>query len=692
MPPKREFRGAWIATVANIDWPKHFNDPPQKQKEDLKRLLDALDKAGINAVFLQVRPECDALYQSNYEPWSYWLTGKQGKAPEPFYDPLRFAIEEAHKRGMELHAWFNPYRAERIIGKYPLADNHVVNTHPEWILSFTENGGKLRILNPGIPAVRQYVTRVVMDVVNRYDIDGVHFDDYFYPYPNNDIARTNKDSLTFAKYKHGDASDSTIGSWRRENVNLLMRMIHDSIRAVKPYVKFGVSPFGIYRKGQPEGIQGMDAYEKIYCDPLAWLKDRSVDYVTPQLYWRIGGAQDFKKLLHWWGEQAAKEQRHLYVGHIFGRRFSEDELPKQLKLVRKNKNAQGDVYFSAKHFALNTLNFDRRVRENEYRFPALPPEMVWKVGPPPDRPKWFTFSQPDSHSTARFRWAAPTGEGADSTIRFALYRFTHAPADSDPPHSPAHLYKITGGHSYLPRPPRKTVAKLYFALSAINRNGQESKLSKELKIVPPRTPQTISAGNGNLFVPDTFCLKWRLQPDASTYRVQVALDSAFSKLVKDRKAIAADSLMMSGLRGNRRYYWRVAAENPAGQSRFTRPGTFLTAFSAAPSLLIPEDGKIDSAQHVHFRWKKAEKALRYELQLARENDFAMENMMLDTALADTSVYISLPQDSTIDWLYWRVRAKNQYGASHWSEVYRFRRKGETNLPRTPYIESDLEKQ
>ncbi len=692
MPPKREFRGAWIATVANIDWPKHFSDPPQKQKEDLKRLLDALDKAGINAVFFQVRPECDALYQSNYEPWSYWLTGKQGKAPEPFYDPLRFAIQEAHKRGMELHAWFNPYRAERIIAKYPLAANHVVNTHPEWILSFTENGGKLRILNPGIPAVRQYVTRVVMDVVKHYDIDGVHFDDYFYPYPNNDIARTNKDSLTFAKYKHGDASDSTIGSWRRENVNLLMRMLHDSIRAVKPYVKFGVSPFGIYRKGQPEGIQGMDAYEKIYCDPLAWLKDRAVDYVTPQLYWRIGGPQDFKKLLHWWGEQAAKEQRHLYVGHIFGRRFSKDELPKQLKLVRKNKNAQGDVYFSAKHFALNTLNFDRRVRENEYRFPALPPEMVWKVGPPPDRPKWFTFSQPDTHSTARFRWAAPTGEGADSTIRFALYRFTHVPADSDPPHSPAHLYKITGGHSYLPRPPRKTVAKLYFALSAINRNGQESKLSKELKIVPPRTPQTITAGNGNLFVPDTFCLKWWLQSDASSYRVQVALDSAFSKLVKDQKAIAADSLMMSDLRGNRRYYWRVAAENPAGQSRFTRPGTFLTAFPAAPSLLIPEDGKIDSAQHVHFRWKKAEKALRYELQVARENDFAMENMMLDTALADTSVYFPLPQDSTIGWLYWRVRAKNQYGASYWSEIYRFRQKGETNLPRTPYTESDLEKQ
>ncbi len=687
MPPKREFRGAWIATVANIDWPKHFNDAPQKQKEDLVRLLDALKRSGINAVFFQVRPECDALYQSNYEPWSYWLTGKQGKAPVPFYDSLQFAIREAHKRGMELHAWFNPYRAERIIGKYPLAPDHVVNSHPEWILSFTENGGKLRILNPGIPAVRQYVTRVVMDVVKRYDIDGVHFDDYFYPYPNNDIARTNKDSLTFAEYKHGDASDSTIGSWRRENVNILMRMIHDSIRAVKPFVKFGVSPFGIYRKGQPEGVKGMDAYEKIYCDPLAWLKDRSVDYVTPQLYWRIGGAQDFKKLLQWWGEQAAKEQRHLYVGHIFGRRFSEDELPRQLKLVRKNKNAQGDVYFSAKHFVLNTLNFDRRVKEEAYRFPALPPEMGWKVGAPPDRPKWFTFSQPDRHSTARFRWAAVTGEEADSTIRFVLYRFTHVPADSEPPHSPADLYQITGGHTYLPPPPVKTVSQLFFALSAVNRNGQESKLSNGVKIVPPRTPQAITASNGNLFVPDTFCLKWRLQPDASTYRVQVALDSAFSKLVKDERAIAADSLTISGLSGNRRYLWRVAAENPAGQSRFTRPGTFLTGFPAAPPLLIPEDGKIDSARHVLFRWKKSEKAMRYELQLARESDFATKNIVRDTVLADTSVNFTLPQDSTMRWLFWRVKAKNKYGAGHWSEVYRFRRGDETKLPAAPYMES-----
>ena len=675
MPPKREFRGAWIATVANIDWPGHFSDPPQKQKEDLRHLLDALHRAGINAVFFQVRPECDALYRSKYEPWSYWLSGKQGQPPEPFYDPLQFAIQEAHKRGMELHAWFNPYRAERVIGLYPLAANHVVKAHPEWILSFTEKGGKLRILNPGIPEVRQYVTRVVMDVVKRYDIDGVHFDDYFYPYPNNDIARTNKDSLTFAKYKHGDASDSSIASWRRENVNILMRMIHDSIRATKPFVKFGVSPFGIYRKGQPQGIRGMDAYEKIYCDPLAWLHDRSVDYLTPQLYWRIGGEQDFEKLLNWWADQTAKEKRHLYVGHIFGRRFSQKELPEQLKLVRKNKKAQGDVYFSAKHFAMNTLGFDKRVREKEYRYPALPPEMGWKaVGPLPDRPRRFRFARPDSQSTARFLWEMPQHTETDSTFRFVLYRFAQAPADSNPPRTPANICALTGGRSFLPRPAPKASTRLYFALSAVDRNGRESRLSHWLKITPPSVPK---AQNGNLFVPDTFCLRWELLPEASTYHVQVASDSAFTGLIKDREAIAADSLRITGLVGNRRYYWRVAAQNPAGQSAFGSPQRIFTAYPAAPRLIIPEDGFTGEQHQMNFRWQAAGKAQQFRLQVARAGTFAPQTVLTDTVLADSSLHVTVPDDSTARWFYWRVRAKNEWGHSHWSEVYRFRRRGET---------------
>ena len=283
-PPKREFRGAWLATVANLDWPVR-GDTPQNQKNQLISLFDGMSAAGINAVIFQVRPECDALYASPYEPWSYALTGSQGSAPSPFYDPLQFAVDEAHRRGMELHAWFNPYRAERSVDSYALAGNHVVVQHADWILTFAASGttAPLKILNPGIPEVREFVARVVADIVRRYDVDGIHADDYFYPYPPQAI--TNQDDATFAAYPRGFTNR---GDWRRDNVNLLMKLVRDSIAAIKPWVKFGMSPFGIWKNGVPPGITGLDAYSVIYGDAIAWLHDRSVDYLTPQLYWRIG--------------------------------------------------------------------------------------------------------------------------------------------------------------------------------------------------------------------------------------------------------------------------------------------------------------------------------------------------------------------------------------------------------------------
>ncbi|MGH7451691.1 MAG: glycoside hydrolase family 10 protein, partial [bacterium] len=279
-PPKREFRGAWIATVINLDWPSTPGLAPGTQRGELMRLLDELQAAGINAVMFQVRSECDAMYASTIEPWSYWLTGGQGRAPSPFYDPLQFAVQEAHKRGMELHAWLNPYRSVREIGSYANAANHVSVQHPEWLF----RAGNTRVLDPGLPMVRAYVTSVVMDVVNRYDVDGIHFDDYFYPYPPDQIS--NQDDATFANYSRGFTNR---GDWRRDNVNLLIKMIHDSIQVVKPYVKFGISPFGIWRNGIPTGITGLDAYNTIYCDALAWLQQQTIDYLTPQLYWPFGG-------------------------------------------------------------------------------------------------------------------------------------------------------------------------------------------------------------------------------------------------------------------------------------------------------------------------------------------------------------------------------------------------------------------
>ncbi|MCW8850979.1 MAG: family 10 glycosylhydrolase, partial [Melioribacteraceae bacterium] len=337
---KREFRGAWVATVINLDWPSSNSLSTESQKLELIELFDKIEKTNLNAVIFQIRTECDAFYNSSYDPWSYWLTGKQGKAPNPFYDPLEFAIELAHERGMELHAWFNPYRVERQADNYETAANHVTNLHPDWVLRI----GNIRFLDPGLPAVREYVTNVVMDVVTRYDVDGVHFDDYFYPYPPDEIST--QDLNTYNTYPRGFFD---IKDWRRDNINELLRSINSSIKNVKPHVKFGMSPFGIYKNGVPTGISGLDAYNTIYCDPVKWMDEKIIDYLTPQLYWSFGGGQDYGKLLPWWAQQV--NGRHLYPGQALYRAglFEPNEIPRQIRLNRQTDNVYGSILFRAQN-------------------------------------------------------------------------------------------------------------------------------------------------------------------------------------------------------------------------------------------------------------------------------------------------------------------------------------------------------
>ncbi|MDZ7822225.1 MAG: family 10 glycosylhydrolase [Candidatus Marinimicrobia bacterium] len=289
-----------------------------RKQADLIRYLDTLKAAGINSVIFQVRPACDAMYASPYEPWSYWFSGRQGEGPpaDSLWDPLAFAVREAHKRGMELHAWVNPYRAvkdpalEDSAGY--LCASHISKQKPEWILPFRD----VHILDPGKAGVREYITKIFMDIVNRYDIDGLHMDDYFYPYSG----IRDEDSLTFAE--EGRGIDS-IGDWRRDNINLLVAAVADSINKVKPWVKWGISPFGIYRPDVPEGIEGFDAWSVLYCDPIAWLEDGTVDYITPQCYWPFGGGQDYGKLIPWWSAQAKEHKRHFYPGQALYRAASE---------------------------------------------------------------------------------------------------------------------------------------------------------------------------------------------------------------------------------------------------------------------------------------------------------------------------------------------------------------------------------
>ncbi len=379
--PKRELRGAWIATVVNIDWPLSKDNSTEIQKQNLRNQLDSLADVGMNAIFFQIRTECDALYKSNFEPWSYWLTGKQGKAPEPFYDPLKFAIGESHKRGMELHAWFNPYRAVRDTAYYLLDESHVAVQHPEWIIT----SKKFKMLNPGLPEVRKHILDVMNDVLINYDIDGIHFDDYFYPY----VPKiSNEDSLTFLNYSRGLTN---IDDWRRDNINILMKEIYEIVKSKKPYVKFGISPFGIVRN-EYANTNGFNSYDIIYCDPLNWLENKIVDYVTPQVYWEIGHEKaDYAKLVPWWS--TVTTDRHLYIGQYSSKMAApnydkkKSEIGEQIRLNRSTPNVLGSVYFSAKSITRNWSGLADSMKNDWYKNIAIPPAMPWLDSVPPIKPE-----------------------------------------------------------------------------------------------------------------------------------------------------------------------------------------------------------------------------------------------------------------------------------------------------------------
>ena len=349
-PVPREFRAAWIATVANIDWPSEPGLSPQKQKAELRRMLDEAAALNLNAVIFQVRPHADALYNSSHEPWSFYLTGQQGKAPQPYYDPLQFAVQEAHKRGLKLHAWFNPYRAGHPADTSDLAAGHVYNQHPSWVREY----GDYLWLDPGVPAARNHTHRVIMDVVRRYDIDGVHFDDYFYPYPSYADGAPFPDSASWARAQRNGWTGSR-GDWRRHNVNRLVERVYHSIKEAKPHVKFGISPFGIWRPDHPPGTQGFDAYDVLYADARKWLRKGWVDYMTPQLYYRLDQyGYSYPEMLRWWIEQNEKN-RHLWPGLYTSRvrqrgerNWSDRQILGQIYTARSHPGATGQVHFSMK--------------------------------------------------------------------------------------------------------------------------------------------------------------------------------------------------------------------------------------------------------------------------------------------------------------------------------------------------------
>ncbi|MEU7003972.1 family 10 glycosylhydrolase [Nonomuraea sp. NPDC046570] len=372
--PKRQLRGVWIATVKNIDWPSRTGLSVARQQAEYVKILDNAAKRHLNAVFVQVRPASDALYKSDLEPWSQYLTGKPGK--DPGWDPLPFLIAEAHKRGMEFHAWFNPYRAAYDASTAKLPAAHPARQHPEWLVKYDDR----LYYNPGLPQVREHVVKVVTDVVQRYDVDGVHFDDYFYPYPGS--GGTFDDRAAFRAHGKGQK----LADWRRANVNKLVAQVHQAVHATRQEVDFGISPFGIWRNKAQDATgsatSGMSAYDSIYADARAWIKAGTVDYVIPQLYWPRGlRVADYRALVPWWANEVKGTGVRLYIGQALYRVGATDdpawrkpgELPAHLTLNRKYPQVDGDVYFSAKQLGTNPMRVMDRLAAEHYSRPALLP-------------------------------------------------------------------------------------------------------------------------------------------------------------------------------------------------------------------------------------------------------------------------------------------------------------------------------
>ena len=385
--PKYEFRGVWVATVDNIDWPSNKYLNSDSQKTEFIRLLDMHKKNGMNAVIVQIRPATDAFYPSQYEPWSEWLTGTQGKPPTPYYDPLDFMIAETHKCGMEFHAWMNPYRAQFNINTSSISPIHITRLHPEWFLNY----GDKKYFDPGNKEVQIFVNNIVKDVVSRYEVDAIHFDDYFYPYRIQ--GKEFPDDSSYLKYGNGLSKDD----WRRSNVDSIITMLGKTIKQENKYCKFGISPFGVWRNSDKnaEGSNtkaGQTNYDDLYADILLWLKMKWIDYAAPQLYWEFGQrVVPFETLIDWWARHSYG--RHLYIGHGVYRAFeakspawkNKNELPNQIKKLREYPQVQGSIYFSSKTFEKNPNGWNDSLQNNYYHYPALIPAMPWISN---NKPKW----------------------------------------------------------------------------------------------------------------------------------------------------------------------------------------------------------------------------------------------------------------------------------------------------------------
>ncbi len=669
--PKKELRGIWVATVTNIDWPytqgTTANDI-KNQKNQLINIFNSHKSYGLNSIFFQVRTICDAFYKSKYEPWSGYLTGTQGTAPsDTSYDPLKYAITEAHNRGMELHAWLNPYRAE-LSGGSQVSANHVIQKHPDWVIKCS--GSEYRFLNPGLPEVRKYVLRIVMDVVERYDVDGIHFDDYFYPYT--DYGSFNDDA-TFAKYPNGFTNKA---KWRENNVNLLLKMINDSINAVKPWVKFGVSP-----SGNPS-VNGT-----IYCNPGDWLAgnytdstgisfsgEPYIDYIMPQLYWENYGGYQAN-----WTSPSFLKGRDLYIGQAAYRynEFASTELTWETATNRNTSTIKGGVFFSSNSVTNNYSFCNDTLEYHYFTHPAITPKMKWKDknNYKPNAPSNLRFEINSTNGKYELHWDKPAASAdGDTAFFYIVYRSENNPPDIN---DSTNLFGLAGLTMLPSNDAKYSVTKgEYYGVTAIDRYSNESDMSNvaslNLASLIPEKPELTSPADDSHDLSMTAKLSWSADTSAERYIAQVSNDSTFnSGIVLLTGEYRSTQINFNNIVPGQNYYWRIKAFGQVGESDYSDVYSFKSGIPIPPVLNTPAHTATGVSLTPVFTWFSTEDASSYRIQVSTSVQFHDNTFVIDTTLTDTTLSVVAPLTANKIY-YWRVNAKNTYGISFWSDGFGFK--------------------
>ena len=667
--PKREFRASWLTTVWAIDWPTSWGlntaEGAQKQQDELKAIVDSLSVANMNAVFFQVRGFCDAMYNSAYEPWSKYLTGNRGGVPK--YDPLAVLVQYAHAKGIEVHAWMNPYRYSTSDDTYGKLDTDYSHTHPEWLV---ECGGYY-ILNPCLPEVKERIAAVVADLVQHYDVDGIIFDDYFY--------QSGYQNSYEESYYAATGGGMSRADWRREQVNDMVRMVRDTIHATKPWVTFGIGPAGIAGKNNTSapvyGVEGCPVgsdwqYNGIYSDPLAWYDRKLIDYMAPQCYWTIGAGNDYDQLSQWWSYIASHFNRHLYISQDLSglvdpsastssTKFHSDEIAAQMQLDRDydRMGAPGSAWYSLKS-GMKTKGFMQHIRQYVNQHPAVVPMKSWC------RTDEALFVTNIIEKNGQLQWTPP----ADN-LRYAVYSI---PADSVGYPGIVGTSRYLLGTTYAPVWPYQASSKNTYAVAVLDRYGNEfpARTKGNQTLGESNSVQTMYPANGStVLLPCWF--SWQAVDKADSYFFQLSKSADFATVDYECETVEPAFYVgkIEWLVSGQTYYWRIRTRGINRTDSYSGIQSFSGDYF---HLKYPADGETGCSVALTIVADSVmSQNVSYRFEVATANTFAASKMVWDTTVNVPRA--TMPEGLLLFSSYYFVRCEVSYdGVTAVSPVSRFR--------------------